>query len=274
MNGMHRLKWIVAFVMALGLNHSLCGGAEKEKQAKEESKSSKPSASAETQAAFLGVMVEELHPAIASHLGNVLSTQQGILVHSVSADSPAAKAGLKVHDILLTYDDQKLFSPEQLFKLVGGDKPGREVALGLVRHGKRETVKVQLGERAADVAAEQRAEKPTPQKTHRFTWPWASRKGRAGTLPPENGRPAWNSFDSMTLKKLDKDRFHASINHTDKEGKLQKHEFEGTRDEIHKKIEADADLTPDERTHLLRSLDLGGPSIPIWIFPDEDVPDF
>lgn len=271
MNSIRWLNGIVFLAMAFGANDSICRGDEKEKAPQTDSKSSK--APAQRPTAFLGVLVEELHPAIASHAGGVLSTEQGVLVHAVSADSPAAKAGVKVHDILMTYDDQKLFSPEQLFKLVGGDKPGREVALGLVRQGKRESIKIQLGERAAG-AAEPRTEKAPSEKAPRFTWPWASRRAQPGRVPPETRRPGWNSFDSMTLKKLDKDRFHASINHTDKNGKLQKHEYEGTREEIHKKIEADEDLTPDERSHLLRSLDLGGQGIPVWIFPDQDWPDF
>lgn len=31
---------------------------------------------------------------------------------------------------------------------------------------------------------------------------------------------------------------------------------------------------PEERTHLLRSLNLNGPNIPVWIIPDEFDLDF
>ena len=43
----------------------------------------------------------------------------------VDPGSPADKAGLKSHDILVRYDNQKLFSPQQLTKLVWADQPGR-----------------------------------------------------------------------------------------------------------------------------------------------------
>lgn len=265
------LHAIACFFFTLGLCQPLCFGAQKDEGRKDIEKSSKAPASTERQTAFLGVIVDELHPAILSHLPELVSGEQGVLVRAVSADSPAVKGGIKAHDVLTTYDDQKLFSPEQVIKLVRSDKPGREVALGLIRKGHAQVVKVKLGERLA-VAAEQHPEEFTQQKTSRFAVPWLHGWGQPGKSSSESGPPNWNSFDSMTLKKLDKDRFHASIKHTDKQGKLQTHEFEGTRDEIRKKIEADEDLTPDERTHLLRSLNLGGPRIPLWIFPDD--PDF
>ena len=47
----------------------------------------------------------------------VLPKGQGVLVVQVTPDTPAAKAGLRPRDILVNYDDQKLYSPEQLIKL-------------------------------------------------------------------------------------------------------------------------------------------------------------
>jgi serine protease Do len=259
MNVFRRLQVIGSIALALGLYPALCFGDEKDKAP----------AGAERHTAFLGVAIDEVHPAIASHLPDIESDEQGVLVREVSEDSPAARSGIKKHDILKTYDDQKLFSPEQLLKLVRSDKPGREVTLGLIRKGKTETVKVKLGEHTI-TAAQQKLEDSAPRSLASWLRTW----GQRGMPGSEAGRPNWNSFDSMTLKKLDKDRFHASIKHTDKQGKMQTHEFEGTRGEIHKKIEADSDLTPEERTHLLRSLGLEGPSIPFRFFLEEPEFDF
>lgn len=221
---------------------------------------------------YLGLAVSSLPAALTSQLPDTLGEGRGVLVIEVSPDSPAAKAGIKAHDVLVNYDEQKLFSPEQLIKLVRGDKPGREVTISLIRKGEAESVKVKLGERTA--ATEPPSETAAQQKSSRFPSSWLRGSGQRGKASSEASAPSWNSFDSMTLKKLDKDRFHASIKHTDKQGKLQTHEFEGTRDEIRKKVEADEDLTPEERTHLLRSLNLGDPGIPLWIFPDESDLDF
>ena len=274
MNATRWLQGTIVLAVVIGLNQPWCIASDKKKNAQEPAKSAKTPTAAEHPTAFLGVMIEDLHPAIASHVGGELARDQGVLVSAVSADAPAARAGVKPHDILVTYDDQKLFSPEQLFKLVASDKPGREVTLGLIRQGKPETLKLKLGERTYPVQEPQAAKPAAPHRPLHFSWPWQMRRGPAGRHTAETRKPGWNSFDSMTLKKLDKDRFHASINHTDKDGKLQKHEFEGTLEEIQKQVEADTDLLPDERKHLLRSLNLQDPGFPFWIIPDEDWSDF
>jgi hypothetical protein len=210
--------------------------------------------------AFLGVLVEELHPAFASHLQGNGAKGQGLMVEAVGKDTPAAKAGIKNHDILMSYDDQKLFTPEQFIKLVSGDKTGREVSLGIIREGKPQTVKVQLGERTQGW---HHGQHPVHEMERAGFWQNQPKQGQPGQTgntqfggsQSEQDNP-WNTFDSLTLKKLDKDRFKASVAYTDKDGKLQKHEYEGTREEIHKKIDADNAVLPAERYHLLRGLDL------------------
>lgn len=237
--------------------------ADKENVGKQSSDTSKAASTQPLPSAFLGLLVEDLPPAFASQLPAIVSREQGVLVVDVTPDSPASKSGLKPHDILLSYDDQKLFAAEQLIKLVHADKPGRKVTLEVVRAGKLQSDQVTLGERSGDshVAAPSATQVP-----RRFPWmPWRQRS----TPAPE--RPGWSSFDSMTLKKLDENRFHASIRHTDKAGKLQKHEFEGTVEEIRKQIGADKDMLPDERSHLLRGLDLETRGVPIWIIPERDL---
>jgi hypothetical protein len=273
MNTYRRLQVIASLTAAFALYQFQCLGAEQDEAVKKTGKSLESAANVQQAAAFLGVGVVDLDPATASHLPGVVSGDQGILVLEVSEGSPAAKSGIKSYDILMTYDDQKLFTPEQLSKLIRGDKPGREVTLGLIRAGKSETTKVTLGERALAVTAlrPQVSAQDKPSLSNQPRLPGARQSEQSG---PAGSRPNWSNFDSMTLKKLDKDRFHASIRHTDPQGKLQTHEFEGTRDEIRQKIEADTDLTPAERAHLLRSLDVRGPGSPVLILPDGSILDF
>ncbi len=215
--------------------------------------------------AYLGMRIEDLHPAIASHLPSIGSTGQGVMVHAVAADSPAAKAGIKPFDILLTYDDQKLYNHGQLLKLVGSDKPGREVAIGLIREGKREIVKIQLGERpagwiASQLSEEKVARKPIQPGSHRDQLD-RSPSGEIGT--------SWNRIDSIVVKRLDENRFRALLTHFDKDGNLEKHEYDGTREELRKLIDADDDLKMNERYHLLRSLDISDRGNPWQLFPDD-----
>ena len=55
---------------------------------------------------------------MAGHLPNALMEGQGVLINHVTAGSPAEKAGLKRHDILVQFGDQKIFAAEQLSKLI------------------------------------------------------------------------------------------------------------------------------------------------------------
>lgn len=75
----------------------------------------------------------------------------GLLVASIVPDSPAAKAGIKQHDILLRANDTDLHEMQDLIDLVinEGEKKG-QVTLEVLRRGERETVYLKPEERPAD----------------------------------------------------------------------------------------------------------------------------
>ncbi len=209
---------------------------------------------AEAQGAYLGVGVESLHPALVIHLPETLLDGQGVMITHVAADSPAAKAGLKAHEILVTYDGQKLFSPEQLVKLVHADKPGHKVKLDVVQNGKIESHTVALGQQPS-ASGEDAAPQHWWQRLPHVPWRLQAPKETQHEAP-------WKSFDSLSLKKLDNDRFKAEIEYLDQDGKKQQHAFEGTRDEIRKQIEEEKDLPANEKKHLMQGLDLHRPIVP------------
>lgn len=67
---------------------------------------------------------------------------QGLVLEDVLPDSPAARAGLRAHDILLALDDRPVPSDAwQLARLLDGVPGGTAVAARIVRHGRRETVR-------------------------------------------------------------------------------------------------------------------------------------
>lgn len=208
-----------------------------------------------TGAAYLGVGVDSLHPALVTHLPKTLVDGQGVLVAQVALDSPAAKAGIKEHDILLTYQDQKLFSPEQLVKLVQADKPGRKVELQVVREGKLDSYTVTLGERPRPSATSQPAPAPWWRELPRYVMPGDRPRSNEKEDESQAAGP-WENFDSLTLKKLDGDRYRAEVEYLDKDGQKQHHEFEGTREEIRSQIKAEEDLPANEQQQLLRGLNL------------------
>jgi S1-C subfamily serine protease len=72
--------------------------------------------------------------------------QDGLLVNSVTRDSPADRAGVRKGDVILTYNSRSVTTPEQLRDLVRDTAPGRAIALGLWRDGARKSVDVKLGD--------------------------------------------------------------------------------------------------------------------------------
>jgi serine protease Do len=200
---------------------------------------------------FLGVAVEDVSPALASHLS--LPEGEGLLVAHIAHDSPAAKAGIERHDVLLRVGDQKLYSPEQLVKLIRSQKPGEKCSIELMRQGKKENVEVTLGERPIESAAE---EMPSGRLRMRGL--------NHGTAQAERRRSPWERFDSMTIQKTGKNQFKATIAFLDDQGKVERHEFQGTPAQIHKDIVQEKDVPRSEREHLLRAL---SPSENQW-FPN------
>ena len=96
---------------------------------------------------FIGVVTSPLGEAVRAQ--TTLSEDVGLSVDVVSPDSPAAKAGLKAHDILAKYDDQLLCAAVQLSALVKRTGTGNKATLTVVRGGKELPIEVTVGEHAA-----------------------------------------------------------------------------------------------------------------------------
>ena len=96
---------------------------------------------------FIGVVTSPLGEAVRAQ--TTLSEDVGLSVDVVSPDSPAAKAGLKAHDILAKYDDQLLCAAVQLSALVKRTGTGNKATLTVLRGGKEMPIEVTVGEHAA-----------------------------------------------------------------------------------------------------------------------------
>ena len=99
---------------------------------------------------WLGVTTESASDELRAQLS--LDPGVGLTVFGVSPGGPAAKAGLKVHDILTRFGDQILMDPDQLKNLVRAKKAGECVALSYLRKGKVATAELTLGEHAEPAA--------------------------------------------------------------------------------------------------------------------------
>jgi serine protease Do len=88
----------------------------------------------------LGVAVEPLSDQLAEFFG----AKKGVLVSSVVADSPAAKAGLKAGDVMTSINGHTVSDPAQLILVVRQIVPGTTVDIGIVRDKKSSTLKATL----------------------------------------------------------------------------------------------------------------------------------
>ncbi len=95
---------------------------------------------------WLGVAIQPVTEDIAAALG--FEAAQGVLISEVTPDAPAAKAGLKRGDVVLSVDGAKVDSPRTLTRLVGAAAPGTEVVLEVLRGGEPMDLPVKLGNRA------------------------------------------------------------------------------------------------------------------------------
>jgi hypothetical protein len=96
---------------------------------------------------FIGVVTSPLGEQVRAQTN--LTEDVGLSVDVVSPDSPAAKAGLKAHDILAKYDDQILCAAVQLSALVKRTGTGNKATLTVLRGGKELPIEVIVGEHAA-----------------------------------------------------------------------------------------------------------------------------
>jgi serine protease Do len=99
---------------------------------------------------FLGINVLEIDNERAKALN--LKEERGVEVTRVEEDSPAAKGGLKVGDVVLEYNGQRLESVAQFIRMVHETPAGREIKLTVSRSGAQETVAIRTGVRKAMLA--------------------------------------------------------------------------------------------------------------------------
>jgi S1-C subfamily serine protease len=118
--------------------------------------------------AYLGVSSQSIDASFAG----LLPVKSGALVQTVTAGSPAAKAGFKGGDItaqvggtpvalggdiITKVDDQAVKSADDLSSIVGRHKAGDKVKITFIRDGATKTVTVTLGTRPASLPADQQA---------------------------------------------------------------------------------------------------------------------
>jgi serine protease Do len=92
---------------------------------------------------WLGVSIRDLKPDTAKSIG--LSSPKGALIADVVKGGPAAQAGLKHGDVVLSYQDKPIVDSSGLRNEVADTPTGQDVKLTIWRDKIQETVRVRIG---------------------------------------------------------------------------------------------------------------------------------
>src|SRR2546425_7806227 len=92
---------------------------------------------------WLGVTIAEVTADKAKELK--LPAARGVILSSLEADGPAAKAGLKANDVITEFNGQRVEGTLQFRRLIRETPGGRTVQLTFWRDGRAQGVSVELG---------------------------------------------------------------------------------------------------------------------------------
>jgi serine protease Do len=101
---------------------------------------------------YLGVNPREIDEPLARMYG--VAPHVGVLVSNLpGTDTPAAKAGLKVGDIITQFDGKKVTTPRELTDAVTATPVGKSCKIDFIRDGQPQSLNVILAERPSEIAA-------------------------------------------------------------------------------------------------------------------------
>jgi C-terminal processing protease CtpA/Prc len=103
-----------------------------------------------SQRSYLGVNIDEITPDRANALK--LKDVRGVEVTMVDRDAAAGKAGLREHDVIMSYNGTPVEGEDQLRRMIRETPPGHTVQMGIVRGGNQLTVPVTMGTHAPEQA--------------------------------------------------------------------------------------------------------------------------
>ncbi len=92
----------------------------------------------------IGVGIQEVTRALAESFG--LERPEGALVSSVDPEGPAARAGVTVGDVILTFDGKAVASSRELPRIVAKSRPGIDAVMTVFRDGQSMELRVVVGE--------------------------------------------------------------------------------------------------------------------------------
>ncbi|MBW8906581.1 MAG: DegQ family serine endoprotease [Betaproteobacteria bacterium] len=108
----------------------------------------------------IGVAIQDVNQSLAQSFG--LPKPEGALVSSVENNSPAARAGIKPGDVILSWNGAAVDESAQLPALVADTAPGKSAQVKLWRNGAEQTLAVTVGNMQDQKLASAHDAKPQP----------------------------------------------------------------------------------------------------------------
>jgi serine protease Do len=133
---------------------------------------------------FLGVATSRANAELSDELKGMYGVKGGALVESVSAGTPAERAGLKSEDVITSFDGRPVDNYGDLEEAVQSTPPGKQVKVGIVRARQPQSLTLKLAERPdeARLAGQPRpgapADEPAPAALN--DWGFAVSSGPQG----------------------------------------------------------------------------------------------
>jgi serine protease Do len=92
-------------------------------------------------------------PNLPSAVARVYGFKSGVIISSITSGQPAAKAGLKVGDIITTLDSRPVKDGDDLVAIVSARKPGSTIDVGYLRNGQAMHATLTIADRDKMMAA-------------------------------------------------------------------------------------------------------------------------
>ncbi|MCP5412966.1 MAG: DegQ family serine endoprotease [Alphaproteobacteria bacterium] len=111
---------------------------------------------------WIGVRIQAVTPEIAESLG--LGSTRGALIADVTAGGPAARAGLRNGDLVMTFDGKPVADDRALPRIVADTSIGKTVNVDLLRKGHKVSLRITVQKLEDDAKPDQPAGKAPPPK--------------------------------------------------------------------------------------------------------------
>lgn len=108
---------------------------------------------------WLGIAIQELTKELAESFG--MKNTNGALVAGVEKNGPADRGGLEAGDVITKFDGKPIVVSADLPRVVGATKPGKIVAVEVLRKGSAKTLNIGVGEMPTEQTEVAQTNKPT-----------------------------------------------------------------------------------------------------------------